>query len=447
MTSLSTAMKIATGSLGATQVKLSLTAHNIANADTQGFTAKKASQSALVTSGFGAGVSVEKVLSNVSRFLLDDFLTATTAATSADTQAGYLDSLQKSLGAISDASGKSTSLASTLGRFEQALTKLAGTPESASLAHGAVVALQDVTRQIQSHAAKIAGQAGQADAEVVSGVQTANQLISEVHQINQDIRQAAAAGQPSADHEDRLNLMLGKLSEQFGIKPFRNPDGTVKVYSLSGQVLVDGSAHPLSVAKDINGQARISANGYDITGQLNGGKLGALVELRDTTLPAYRQAFDELSSKLISGLNAIRPNLLTGSSAADIGVNPVVVSDPKALLGPAQPAAVANALLDVLQKPTSFSGAGGLASGNRTFSGYANEILSKAVGEANAEKAILRSAKIELDTVANTISSMHGVNVNEETANLAQLKQLYSVSSTVLKTIQEMFQDLKAAVN
>ncbi|WP_420413757.1 flagellar hook-associated protein FlgK [Roseibium sp.] len=447
MTSLSTALQIASGSLGATQIKLSVAANNIANADTQGFTAKQTGQSALVTSGFGSGVSVERVLSNVSKFLLDDLLSATTATVAADTQASYMDSLQKTLGAITGSNGESTSLASTIAKFEEALTKLAGTPESASLANSAVQALQDVTRQLQRFSVKVDDQIQQADSQMDPGVKAANQAIAEIHQINQQIRQAGASGQPSAEYEDKLNSALGKLSEQLGIKPFRADDGSVKVYSLSGQVLVDNSPHPLATSKDAKGHTRISVNGADITGALNGGKLGGLVEVRDKMLPAYQETFHELAGNLISGLNAVRPNLLVGTNARDIAVNSTVLNNPKSMLGTTQPAKVANALLDVLQKPTSFGAAGSIAAGNRTFSGYANEILSKAVSETNAEKAILASARLELDTVSGTIASMHGVNVNEETANLAQLKQLYSVSSTILKIIQEMFQDLRAAVN
>ncbi|QDG76092.1 flagellar hook-associated protein FlgK [Labrenzia sp. PHM005] len=447
MTSLSTALQIASGSLGATQVKLSVAANNIANADTKGFTAKQTSQSALVTSGFGSGLSIERVLSNVSKFLLDDLLSATTATVAAETQASYMDSLQKTFGAITGPNGESTSLASTIAKFEEALTKLAGTPESASLANSAVQALQDVTRQLQKFSIKVDDQILQADSQMDLGVKAANQAITEIHQINQQIRQAGASGQPSAEYEDKLNLALGKLSEQLGIKPFRAADGSVKVYSLSGQVLVDNSPHPLATSKDANGHTRVSANGADITGALNGGKLGGLAEVRDKMLPAYQETFHELAGNLISGLNAVRPNLLVGTNARDITVNSTVLNNPKSMLGTTQPAKVANALLDVMQKPTSFGAAGGIAAGNRTFSGYANEILSKAVSETNAEKAILASARLELDTVSGTIASMHGVNVNEETANLAQLKQLYSVSSTVLKIIQEMFQDLRAAVN
>ena len=447
MTSLSTALKIATGSLGNTQAKLSLTAHNLANADTKGYTAKRTSQHALSTAGYGSGAEVHRIQSNVSKFLLEDLLAATSATSAADITVKFLDSLQKSFGAITDKDGKSTSLASTLAKFESALTKLAGTPESASLASAAVRALQDVTDQLQRNEAKVTGQIDQADQQIGDAARDANEAISEIDQLNRQIRQAIAAGQGVEDYEDKVNSALARLSEQMDIKSFRAEDGTVKVYAASGHVLVDRTAHMLSVSKNATGQNEISLGGAEVTDSLKGGKLEALVDLRDVTLPAFKDTLDELAGKLVGKVNSIRPNLLTGSNANDVGVNDAVLKDPKLLLGNTKPAEMANKLLDAMQSPTDFDEAGGLDGDNRTFASYANEILSKAVGETSAAEGRLNVAKTELQTVTNTISSMHGVNINEETARLAELKQLYSVASTVLNAVQEMYKDLQQAVS
>ena len=109
MTSLNVARYIASSSLRATQVQVSVTANNIANSDTDGYTTKSASTSSRSMSGVGAGVSVDGVSSAVSKYLLTDLLDATSKASSASTTAEYTSNLQASLGTLEDKTGDGTS--------------------------------------------------------------------------------------------------------------------------------------------------------------------------------------------------------------------------------------------------------------------------------------------------------------------------------------------------
>ena len=63
-------------------------------------------------------------------------------------------------------------------------------------------------------------------------------------------------------------------------------------------------------------------NGVDITSQITSGKIGALITLRDQTLPAAQSQLDELAQQLNSSLNAVSnqgtsvppPTSLTGTA-------------------------------------------------------------------------------------------------------------------------------------
>ena len=230
------------------------------------------------------------------------------------------------------------------------------------------------------------------------------------------------------------------------IATFRSDDGTVKVYTDSGQVLVDSSAHLLTTGTDSDGNTTISVNGADITEDLDNGTLGSLIELRDETLPAYQDALDEFASTFIDEMNAVSTGLLTGTGAADIAVSDAVTSDPGSMLGDTLPTEVAYDMLDVLQSDVSFDTAGELSGGDMTFTDYANDILANLVTKTNSAQTQLEIAESELTTVSDTISSMYGVNVDEELTRLSELEQLYSVASTLLSVVQEMFDDLLAAV-
>jgi len=446
MTSLNTASYIAASALTATQVQVSVTSANIANADTEGYTAKSATASSQTTLGYGAGVSVSNISSSVSKYLLEDLLGATTETAGATVTADYLNSLQQSFGTTTGDDGDGSSLANTIAAFESALTTLAETPESESLASAAVSALEDVAYQLNSLSSDISKQIDQADEEIGDAVTAVNEAIAAIDALNEQIETAAARGDSTADLEDELNAALVSLSEQMEIATFKAEDGTVKVYTGDGQILVGETAHLLSTDTGADGLTTISVNGTDITGDLDTGRLGALIELRDETLPACQEMLDEFATTFIDSLNAVSPDLLTGTGAADIAVSDAVQADPGSMLGDTLPSEVAYAMLDALQSDASFDAAGGLSGGEMTFADYANDMLGDVVSRTNTAETRLELAENELTTVSDTISSMYGVNVDEELVRLSELEQLYSVASTLLSVVQEMFEDLMAAV-
>lgn len=447
MTSLSTAASIASSAISSSQVQTSVTSANIANADTDGYTAKSATTSATTTSGVGTGVSVTGISSSVSKYLVEDLLEATSSAASATATASYLDSLQQSLGETSDDSGDGSSLANTLSDFETALTTLAETPESESLASAAVSALEEVVSQINSLSSDVQDQIDQADEEIGDAVTAANEAISTIDSLNEQIEAVAARGGSTADLEDELNSALAALSEQMGISYAKADNGTVKVYTDSGQMLVGDTAHLLTTDTSADGTTTVSVDGLDITDDIDTGTIGALLELRDETLPAYQDMLDEFATTFIESVNGVSADTLTGTGASDISVSETVTSDPSELLGDTLPSEVAYALLDVLQGEVTFDDAGGLSGGTMSFTSYANDILADAVTKANSAESALDLAETELSTVSDTISSTYGVNVDEELARLSELEQLYSAASTLLSVVNEMFEELLEAVS
>lgn len=461
MTSLSAAAKIASSSLAATQVQLSVTASNIANADTEGYTRKTASTSALSSAGSGSGVSIDSIASGVSALLMKQLTAATSETAAAEKTADYLNQLQSAMGSTTSSNETGTSLANLIANVETAVSDLAGTPESTSLAYSALSALETLTSELNDLSSTIQDLRSSADSEIATSVDAANAAIEKIDALNEQITSAKANGSGTADLEDQRNTALAELSQYLGVTSFLGSDGSMKVYTTSGQVLVDSTAHSLSFDETTtitasqsydgtsSGLSGITVDGSDITGSISTGTIGGLLDLRDETLPATQEMLDELSGTLISTLNAVIPDLLTGSSASDISVNEDLLADPSALLSGSGGTAseTAEALLEALQgDDTSFGSADSLSAREEDFASYATDILSLIVSQSNAADTALELAGTELTTVTDTISSTYGVNVDEETVRLSELEQLYSVSSQILSILKEMFEDLLSAV-
>ncbi|WP_050628660.1 flagellar hook-associated protein FlgK [Bradyrhizobium viridifuturi] len=321
MSSLDIARSIAFSGLSATQVQISIASANISNADTKGYTEKTANQSSSVTAGVGTGVTITGISSSVDKLLLKSLVGADSDLGAADTNNNYLTELQQLYGSTSsgDSSTTGTSLANTLAAFESALSSLASTPSSASLQSNAVSALNAVTTQLQQTSSGIQKLRADADQDIASSVSDINSDLQQISDLNKQIKQEAAAGQPTADLEDQRNSALQDLASQMNVSYFTNSSGDLQIYSGSGQALVDSTAHPLSYTPTSNvtasttyvagsatsGFSGITVNGVDITSQITSGKVSALIALRDQTLPAAQSQLDELAQQLAASVNAV----------------------------------------------------------------------------------------------------------------------------------------------
>jgi flagellar hook-associated protein 1 FlgK len=455
MTSLSAAGRIATSAISVTQSQIAVTASNIANADTDGYTRKTVSTS---TDASG-GVTVTSIGSKVDQFLLADLSEATSAAAGASILADYTDQLQTLMGSTSSDSDTGTSLANLIADLESALSELSETPESTTLSATAVTALDELVSQIRSISSDVQELRSSADQQISSSVDAANDAITTIDELNEAIVAAKARGESTSDLEDQRNQALIELSEYLEVTSFTSSDGSLKVYTKQGQVLVDGKAHLLeftassSVGASIvydgsgTGLSGITVDGNDITADLSDGSLAALVTLRDETLTDMQDMLDELASGLITALNTASPDLLTGTSASDIAVSSSVLEDPSLLASSTGSSTTAEALLEALTADASFDDTGRIKSGSYTFSSYATRILAIAVSDATAASTQLTTATSTLSEISDTMSSLYGVNVDEETARATELEQLYSAAAQVLTVINEMFEDLLAAVS
>ena len=333
--SLDIARLVAFSGISATELQISVASSNISNADTKGYTEKSANQVATVTGGVGTGVSITGISSNVDKLLLKSLIGANSELGAADTTNSCLEQLQQLFGSASTSgtSTTGTSLANALASLESALSSLASSPSSVSLQSAAVSALDDFASQLRSTSSGVQSLRANSDKDIASSVKSVNDDLQQIADLNVQIRKMAAAGQSTADLEDQRNSALQDLSSYMNVSYYTASNGDLQVYTSSGRALVDSSAHTLSYTASANvsasssyssgGFSGIMVDGVDVTSQITSGKIGALITLRDQTLPATQTQLDQLATELKSALNAITngasavppPTSLTGSAS------------------------------------------------------------------------------------------------------------------------------------
>ncbi|MDU6137824.1 MAG: flagellar basal body rod C-terminal domain-containing protein, partial [Bradyrhizobium sp.] len=206
-------------------------------------------------------------------------------------------------------------------------------PDDAAYGALAVSALDDFASQLRSTSSGVQSLRANSDKDIASSVKSVNDDLQQIADLNVQIRKMAAAGQSTADLEDQRNSALQDLSSYMNVSYYTASNGDLQVYTSSGRALVDSSAHTLSYTASANvsasssyssgGFSGIMVDGVDVTSQITSGKIGALITLRDQTLPATQTQLDQLATELKSALNAITngasavppPTSLTGSAS------------------------------------------------------------------------------------------------------------------------------------
>ena len=329
------------------QYATSVASANIANADTAGYTAKSASNQAQIVGGQAVGVQTGSLTSSIDARLLENLINSASTAGYSNSLSGYYNSLDQAFGSIS---GDNT-LSELITEIESALATLAVDPTSSSSQYDAVTAFSNLAGSLSGLSRDIQDMRADADQAIEDTVNRINELLEELDQLNDSITELSAQGSNTADLEDARNTALLELSGYMEISYFTDSNNRVNVYSQGGTALVTSNDHPLSYEATTTVSSStvypthfdaISVGGKDITGEITSGELGALIDLRDDTLPQLQEELDMLASSLISSVNEIAnkgssypaPNSLTGVesvTAADAfsgtGIVRVAVTD------------------------------------------------------------------------------------------------------------------------
>ncbi len=453
--------------LQAAQQNLAVISSNITNAQTPGYSRETVPLSTQIVGNAGAGVLVGVTQRQVDENLANSARQQDTAASAANTMDTYFQQIQSLFGQVNDGN----SLGDVFNKFTSALQALSTSPEDAVAQQSAVAAGQSLAQKLNSISSGIQQIRSGADNQIAVDVQTVNTQLQNIAQYNQAITHDKAIGQSTAALEDQRDQALDQISKLMGVQDFVRPDGTMVVLTTSGKVLVDSNAQTLSYTPTGTVTATtvlspLKVGDVDITSETTTGEIGALLNLRDTQLPNLTAELNQFTNNLFTALQT--PNLATANSglgatndanhffagidlangvdnAATIQVHPDLVGNPSLLDGPAAnpDPSISQTLSDAANAPIAFAAAGNFASGTTvTLSGYAGQILGQtasAAAGASDDAKFQSNLQTQFDARASSVS---GVNVDQELAELTVFQNMYAASAHVLSAVDNMLNTL-----
>ena len=459
MSGISNLFNIGSSGLSAFQQSLSVTAHNMANVNTKGYSKQDAvlAEASPINGRpgqIGTGVQVAAVQRNVDAFINSQLLASRQQLGQHDASNSALSDIERLFGDSED-----RSLGTDLNNLFKAFQDVATDPSNLTARSVLLSKAQTVADRLNQADRTLTTQRQSLDQEIGQTITTINNLAQQVADLNDKISQAELSGQHANDLRDQRQRVIHDIGEQINVTSLEDDTGQVTLFVGRGQVLVDKN-----VTHQLAGVANASNSGLfdvsyqittgtsvDITSVISGGRLKGLLDARDVTIPDVRTKLDTLASNLVTeintqhqlgvgldgstGLNFFAP---TGVTARTIAValtdsRRIAASDTAAGL----PGNNVNALALANLEHKSIT-----ALGNATLNGYYQTTASGVGSDAQQASQDLTAQHMLQNQLEAHWSEVSGVSLDEELVNMMTYQRAFQASSRIVVMADELMQTI-----
>jgi flagellar hook-associated protein 1 len=274
---------------------------------------------------------------------------------------------------------------------------------------------------------------------------TINTLAGQIASINHEIQtDYASASNPATDTS--IHNALENLAEYGDFTMLKQGDGSYTVL-LGGQtpIVMGSQAFGINADTSTGTAVIVDSNGQDITTQLTGGKLKALVDLKNTVLPGFSNGLNQLAAGLADSVNQTLAGGLdatdqfgaglfaynTNADAAFTMQVTGITPDQLAAALPGGSLGNANALaLTALANSPQVNGMTFMQS----YSTLASQV-GTAVQNANDDKQTRSDLLVQARSMRSDLQS---VSLDEEAAQIMQFQRAYEATARLVSTLNDL---------
>lgn len=452
--SLVSAISYSLTGMRAIQADMQVISSNITNAQRDNFTRKNIILGAnTITAEGTGGVSVlgygRATSDNLARLLNSSMSDAGLTGT----QEEYLNRIQTLFGSAQD----TPVLTAVMNDFAQAWREFSAAPEDTTRRQNVIFKGQNLAREVRHLADGIDKVEADIRTDMDTAVDTLNDSLARIKQLNDEIVTASTSGQSAVDLMDLRDTEIRKLSELTKINIIPRDQGRISIYTPQGYVLLDST--PSQFTWD---GSTISQGASDVTALFKGGKIEALVGLLDQgTTPAMladpgkatiykiEQQLDEIVDLFSNALGTFATAYNSAATGAgelasaffnaastryNFDVAAALVNGTSTLKQ-----AAASVVADDMDLTNRTVNVAGLSVTNVGYTGITDAIIythSQNTRQVSDTAAIYTAQR---DDYKKRLQNETGVNVDEEVVRLTQLQNNYAATARVISTVQQMF--------
>ncbi|MDP2210742.1 MAG: flagellar hook-associated protein FlgK, partial [Candidatus Aquicultor sp.] len=342
-------IEIARKALQTSQYALDITAHNIANANTPGYTRQRVIQGTtpsfpapswnrpLIQGQLGTGVMVQSIQRVRDGFFDGQIRRENQSLGGWEVKKNGLEQIETIFNEPSDGG-----LLNIMGQFWDSWQQLSKNPESTSTRSGVLETGRMLATTFNQLDSKLSRVQDNLNEQVLVKVNDINSIARRVSELNRDILRVKTYGAEPNDMLDERDLLIDSLSKMVDVQIAELDTGATIIYINGSQLVSEyGYSELEAVSNPGNGFYDVKWKASGIAATIYGGEIKALTETRDVTVPAYKSELDVLAASIINEVNTLHAtgigldgstgwNFFSGTSAADIGISSDV-SDPRRL--------------------------------------------------------------------------------------------------------------------
>jgi flagellar hook-associated protein 1 FlgK len=413
------------------QQAIDTTSHNVANANTEGFSRQEAVMSAsdpfrLVAglaggpTHIGTGVDVTQFRRIRDSFLDLQYRAQAMQVGDQETTSSQLDQVELGLAEPGD-----NGIASQLSKFWNAWADVSNSPDDPAARQALLNQATNLTAAFQQVDSQLTTVKSQAAAEYASltGPSGDVQLIAnEIGQLNTAIKAFVGNGDTPNDLLDRRDLLLDKLSQIGQVSTTDLGNGAISVQ-------FGDAASPLVNDATVTWPQALTAPG---------GKLGALINISGTggVIDQYRAQLNTVVKTLADNVNALHnpggtgTNFFTYTAGAEAGTLAVNATTATIRTGTSGAPGANDIALQI----------SGLRGGNQDS--LYTAFVTRIGGDLKNAQTGAANANVLLGSINDRRQSTSGVSMDEEMTNLVRFQRGYQASARVMSTMDQMLDTL-----
>ncbi len=432
--------------LRAAQKQLEVAAHNIANVNTPGFSRQRVElQPAHTAPGaygvrgdgqMGTGVTIAEVIRMRSGLTDAAYWNESGNAAGSQARAEVLGRAELILGPLDGG------VPVALSKFWSSWDDLSLNSTDAGARQGVMDAAATLTAHLRSSASQVDRLTRDTGLGVNDTIADINNLAQEAAELNQAIKESIAAGQTPNDMMDRRDAVVDQLVSLTGGMVRAGELGSVDVY-VSNRGLVRGESFETMQARTDGSSGAAWADGKLVS---SGGKLGALAELVNTTLPGIRAELDAFAVGMRDLINAAHQAgfdqdgaagaaFFTGTDAGNIELNPAITARKIAASAGGAAVDAGNALSIAGLRTALAVGPETLQQALQSLAGRLGSLSSTARSTAEASRQVL-------DNIAGERAQMSSVSTDEELADIVRFQHAYEAAAKVIQVVDSCLDTL-----
>ncbi|HUW17766.1 MAG TPA: flagellar hook-associated protein FlgK [Sedimentisphaerales bacterium] len=291
--------------LTAAQKALDVIGNNVANAATDGYHRQRIELTPERTSQvgdliLGGGVDITGITRMLDGLLEREILRQRSSLGQVSQELATLGIVENAFGELSAAGG----LSSAIDEFFNALQDLSAHPSELVWQTQVVTAAQTMAGRFRTLGEFLAGLETQVTIEAQNTIEQVNTLLTQIADINQKIQRLEISGGQANNLRDQRDQYITELSELVSVETIDRKFGVVDVCVVGIGVVTGGSATELEVGLKEDGSLGVSiVDAYNYNSDVQGGRLGGLLSLKNDTMAEVHDDLDSLANALIQQIN------------------------------------------------------------------------------------------------------------------------------------------------